>query len=408
MKLIKITTVYSAYWQKFYKNFPEFVNQSYIVQKKSLEYDGFGWADFWSHALMLIGYDAAEIIANIKPLQKAWAKEHSVPWTSKWLLEIVFAQVKQFQPTVLFVDDYETFPASWILELRQACPSIKLVFGWCGAPFQDTSVFRAYDVVLSCIPELVNQFRVMGHRSEHLNHAFDPRLLERINIKKSPEIDLSFIGQIARSNQYHLQREQILENLVRHLPIQIFSPNALYTWQDEVKSLMKSSVYEVMRSLKIVGISEDRLTAIPGIGKYAALAQRPLSPINPQLKLLMKAPVFGLEMFQTLQNSKITFNNHINISPRSASNMRLFEATGMGTCLITDWKENLHTLFAPDVEVVTYKSAAECIEKIKWLLANPQKCIEIALAGQKRTLKEHTFQYRAARLHELITMELQR
>ena len=43
--------------------------------------------------------------------------------------------------------------------------------------------------------------------------------------------------------------------------------------------------------------------------------------------------------------------------------MRLFEATGSGACLVTDWKENLGELFEPDVEVVTYRSVAECVKK---------------------------------------------
>ena len=60
-------------------------------------------------------------------------------------------------------------------------------------------------------------------------------------------------------------------------------------------------------------------------------------------------PLFGLDMFQGLRDSQVTLNTHIDISPRSASNMRLFEATGAGSCLLTDRKENLDwTLFEED------------------------------------------------------------
>lgn len=82
--------------------------------------------------------------------------------------------------------------------------------------------------------------------------------------------------------------------------------------------------------------------------------------------------------------------------------MRLFEATGVGSCLLTDAKENLPSLFEPDYEVVTYASSEECIEKAKWLLENPEKREMIAQAGQKRTLSHHTFEKRAISLTALL------
>jgi len=53
-------------------------------------------------------------------------------------------------------------------------------------------------------------------------------------------------------------------------------------------------------------------------------------------------------MYNVLKNSKITLNNHIGIAGCFAGNMRLFEATGVGTLLITDWKTNLKEMFKPE------------------------------------------------------------
>jgi spore maturation protein CgeB len=86
--------------------------------------------------------------------------------------------------------------------------------------------------------------------------------------------------------------------------------------------------------------------------------------------------------------------------------MRLFEATGVRTCLLTDWKENLSELFEIDREVVTDKSVNECIEKVEWLLENPQERELIAKAGQARILKDHTFAQRAVQLDEIIRKAL--
>ena len=111
-------------------------------------------------------------------------------------------------------------------------------------------------------------------------------------------------------------------------------------------------------------------------------------------------------MFQRLHDSRVALNTHIDISPDSASNMRLFEATGVGTCLLTDWKANLHELFEPDTEVVAYRNAAECIAQVKYLLENEAERRRIADAGQRRTLRDHNFDARAAQIDAIIRLNL--
>ena len=69
-------------------------------------------------------------------------------------------------------------------------------------------------------------------------------------------------------------------------------------------------------------------------------------------------------MFQVLRNSLLTLNHHGDLRP-FANNMRLFEATGVGTLLITDWKENIHAMFEPGKEVIPYRSPEECVELVQ-------------------------------------------
>jgi spore maturation protein CgeB len=58
--------------------------------------------------------------------------------------------------------------------------------------------------------------------------------------------------------------------------------------------------------------------------------------------------------------------------------LRLFETTGIGTCLLTDWKPNISELFEP----VTYRSPAEALEKARGLLDHEPERQKIARAGQ--------------------------
>jgi spore maturation protein CgeB len=82
--------------------------------------------------------------------------------------------------------------------------------------------------------------------------------------------------------------------------------------------------------------------------------------------------------------------------------MRLFETTGVGTCLLTDWKENLSDLFDLNSEVVAFRSVQECSEKLRWLLADESARQAIAVGGQRRTLRDHTFAVRAAKLDDVV------
>jgi len=82
--------------------------------------------------------------------------------------------------------------------------------------------------------------------------------------------------------------------------------------------------------------------------------------------------------------------------------MRLFEATGVGTLLITDWKMNLHDMFELGKEVVAYRSPEECIKLVQYYLEHDREREAIARAGQERTLREHTFYHRMQEVVEIV------
>jgi spore maturation protein CgeB len=95
-----------------------------------------------------------------------------------------------------------------------------------------------------------------------------------------------------------------------------------------------------------------------------------------------------------LRRSRITLNSHIDLAGREAGNMRLFEATGVGAFLLTDFKDNLHTLFAPDREVAVWRSIDDCLSAIASASGDDDARADIARAGQARTLAQHTYRHR--------------
>ncbi|MFN5891472.1 MAG: glycosyltransferase, partial [Dolichospermum sp.] len=213
-------------------------------------------------------------------------------------------------------------------------------------------------------------------------------------------IEVCFIGQIIRANQFHLHRDKILEELISHCDLRILSNSYNQSITQNIKSLLKITAYESVKKL-------SQLNIFPGsLKKLTDLPSRPVMPVNSKLKPFVSPALFGLEMYQTLLNSKIVLNIHADSSPTHASNMRLFETTGVGACLLTDWKPNLPKLFEPDREVVTDRSVEECLEKVNWLLENPKEIELIAIAGQERTIKDHCFEQRAIQLDQIIRKEL--
>ncbi len=394
MRLLKIGVYYPTYLEQFYARLPGLAAQPYAAQHAALIEDCFGSSDFWTKALEGLGYETCDLVANAGPMQRAWAAEHGLAFDEgDWLFDITAAQVTDFRPDVLIVADYSTVTAAFLRRLKETCPSLRLVLGWCGAPYRDGSVFREWDVVLSCVPELVAHFNEQGHHSRHVNHAFEPRVLNKLDATPAPAADFVFLGSIIKSDQFHLEREKIISRLVEETELQIWSEAGLQppSHQPGVRA---------------------RVSALPFVGGVARRAARmlrggtatlaPAPSLDERIVRRARPPLFGLEMFRQLRDSRVALNTHIDISPVNASNMRLFEATGVGACLLTDWKTNLPDLFEPDTEVVAYRDASECVEKVKYLLAHEAERSRIAAAGQRRTLREHTFASRAAQIDAVV------
>jgi SAM-dependent methyltransferase len=111
-------------------------------------------------------------------------------------------------------------------------------------------------------------------------------------------------------------------------------------------------------------------------------------------------------MFNLLASSKISINRHGEVAENYANNMRLFEVTGCGSLLVTDYKDNLSELFKIGEEIVAFRSPEECVSLVKFYLANPKEAETIASAGRRRTLKHHTYQKRMAKTSSVLKRHL--
>lgn len=387
MRFLVLNTDYPEFLNWLYVQHPGLEKQPYQEQIKVRAESLFGQADFYSSNLRKLGHEAWDICANNEFMQKAWARENglmvkegskfiqrrqnvlrqvagiagqtplrylrpllhpvvqSLYSRESWFYDILTAQIKHYKPDVLLIQVMRSINHYFLKEMKMY---VRLLVGQHAATkLPDSEDWGCYDLVISSFPPTVDWFRQKAIPAELNRLGFEPNVFSYLRDNQE-SIAVSFVGSFIPD--IHSSRVTFLETVCAHVDIE--------TWGPSVSHI------------------------------------RPDSPIL----RYYNGQAWGRDMYQILRNSKITLNHHGDIEPY-ANNHRLYEATGVGTLLITDWKENLHEMFEPYREVVAYRSPEECIELIKYYLEHDNERREIARAGQQRTLKEHTY-YR--RMQELV------
>lgn len=368
MKIIIIDTYYSLFIDKYWKKNKNLQSSTYASQLQGLLSACFGTSDNYSFHLKKLGHEAWDIIANDKVSQQKWAKEHKVKYLdlplydritslpyayrllgrSPWVQQIVLAQVKYYHPDIVYVQDLSILTPSTMRKIKSL--GIMLV-GQIACPLPVRAQLTPFDLILTSFPHYVDKFRKMGINSEYYKIGFDERLPKLIG-KQKRKYEVSFVGSFS---PHHAEGTKILEQLSQKVPIHVWG-----------QGLSKSS---------------------PLYKNYHGEA-------------------WGKEMYKVLGSSKIVINRHIGVAGKYANNMRLFEATGMGAMLITDYKENLNQFFKVDSEIVAYSSPTDLLKKVKYYLNHEQERAKIAKKGQIRTMQEHTYQHRIKELLTIINRKI--
>lgn len=377
----RLTTVYPEFARRFLAAQGDIDRLSYDALYWRLAAARFAESDYHVRHMRALGHEAENCFLSLEPLQKRWAAERGAAYRERhWLPDIAVEQVRAFQPDVLFVDDLYVLDRPLRSRLRRACQSRPLMIGWRAAPTDDFSGFDDLDLVLTSIRGMAESFRRAGANAAVLHHGFETSVLDEFTPRPERDIDFSFAGGLGN---LHPERAAMVTALLARTPLEIWGASPHVRFKDRVRWLLSRVGMPLapkyrMRTLPL---------AYPGRIHPAA---------------------FGLDYYEVLARSKIVFNRHIGCAGEDASNMRMFEATGMGACLVTDNKRNLRELFEPGVEVVIYDSIDDAVEKVEWLLAHDAERETIAAAGQRRTLAEHSFARRVKTLAGMIAEQFAR
>jgi spore maturation protein CgeB len=384
MRILVLNADYPRFLAWFYRRQPGLENAPYATQMAARNASLFGVADFYSKNFAALGHPAAEIHVNNPWLQAAWARQHGMafeppeataerPALPGWLERavtpfkpllrplarkvglspkldtpaenILLAQIEEFRPDLVLNQD--TFHVDTRLIQRIKGIGYPILIGQVGIEPSRGEDWTVYHLMMSQLSTTVNFFRNLGVNSEVNHLAFEPTILDTLPKAPAADIDVSFVGTVSVD---HRQRTALLEAVAERYDLKLFG------------------------------------------GRPQAL------PASSPLHRCYQGEVWGTEMYQVLRRSRITLNSHIDMAGREAGNMRLFEATGVGAFLLTDYKDNLRTLFEPDREVAVWRSIDACLTTIGRALADNNGRAAIASAGQARTMAQHTYRHRASEI----------
>lgn len=130
-------------------------------------------------------------------------------------------------------------------------------------------------------------------------------------------------------------------------------------------------------------------------------AGRKLRLISPSMfeRVVNSSRISQDEMIRVFQSSRI----NLNLSAASAQTTnqikgRNFEIPACGGFQLSGYAERLAEFFEIDKEIVCYRSRAELAEKVSYYLDHEDQRKEIAEAGYRRVLRDHTYEQRLTQL----------
>lgn len=376
MKVLMLWKYYPQYFSYFYKKYPYVADLSFKEHRNRIFDDHFAWPAELSKYMNQQGIEAEFIIANAESLQKKWAEENKFSSYSaeSWEKEIVLEQIRRFKPDILWITSIFDYYGKFV---KEALVYAKKAITWVGSPFMEEIDASGFSVLLTENPNTFQSIQSQFKKVIVTKPGFNPKILGKIGLKEKI-YDVTFIGGIT---PIHTKRAKILAYLIKNgVNLKVFG----YLYE---QSLLKKSdgLRRVARHiLKHQSFHEGlyilKRTFVKTEYQYNAEI----------IKSVNQGPVFGLDMYRILAASRIALNIHIDVAGNNAGNMRMFEATGIGTCLLTEHANNIYELFEPGVEILTYKSKEELLGIIQKVLNKDKRVEQIAQAGQKRTLQSHT------------------
>jgi hypothetical protein len=261
-----------------------------------------------------------------KTLQRLWAVENGMQKNAS-LEDILLAQIEAHRAEVFYNLDPVRFGATFVRKLPNC---VKRKIAWRAAPSPGAD-FSAYDLMVCNFPSIIESWRNAGLRSDYFAPGHDPRMDDFAKNEDRP-IDVLFVGGYSR---HHARRATVLEAVSR-----------------------LADRYRIVLHLdhgKLTRLADSPLGYLPGLNRH----RRP-----EVIRSVSQSPIFGLDLYKAIGNSKIVLNGAIDMAGNERGNMRCFEAIGCGALLVSD-DGSYPDGMVRESTICTYSSAAEAVTVVK-------------------------------------------
>ena len=377
LKFLRISSIYPG----LLKNFSDQINNSDPYEKnlKDIFEIKYSVSNNISNELNKLNYECNEIIYNLEILQEKWLKQYCDINAKD---EIIFQQIRYYNPDILFVGDVNLLSKKFVDKVR-VISQVKLILCFHCAPFTKKNLknLKFADSIITCTEGYKKKIEnILKKEVLLMHHAFQKDL--EINFEEKRDIDVSFLGSLFLSEKLHIGRVNIIYSLIKN-----FKKNYI---------AINFSKFFVLDFLVLVLNSIIKFNFFKSVSMFYKIIY---------IYLFSKKPTFGKNMFNILKNTKILINKHIE-DTAYAGNMRLFEGTGLGCLLITDYKKDLEKLFEIENDLVVYKNDEQILKKINYYLKNDISRLNIAKNGYNKTKYFHNYSNRISELDKFIKRKL--
>ena len=377
VKFLRISSIYPGFIKKINKKIMN--NDTYEKILDLVFNERYSVSNNISEELTKKDYVCTELIYNFKILQNKWLKQYG---NKNLKDEVIFQQINFYNPDVLFIGDINLLDKKFINKIKKIT-KIKLILCFHCAPISKKiyNNLNYADAIITCTKGYKDKISNKLIKDTFLmQHAF--KVNENLDFTKKRDIDVSFLGSLFLNNKLHLTRVEIIYKLIKNFKNSYVAINfARYFLADLILLILDSVI---------------KFTFIKNIKMFYKIIY---------IFLFSKKPLFGKDMLNIIKKSKILINKHIE-DTEYAGNMRLFEATGSGSMLITDYKKDLENLFVVDEEIIVFNNNDELFDQINYYLKNEEIRLKIAKNGYKKTFDVHNYHNRVKKLDKFIKYKL--
>tara|TARA_B100000963_G_scaffold205973_1_gene179407 strand:+ start:2020 stop:3114 length:1095 start_codon:yes stop_codon:yes gene_type:complete len=300
---------------------------------------------------------------NFNYLQNLWLKKYNANQKINNKYQILDFQIEFYKPEIIYFQNIYYFDNNYFNSLKKRFPFLKKIIIWICSPItsNEKNIISKSDLVLTCNKKYFNQLCLINTKTVQINHAIDERNI--FNTPYNQKKKVIFSGSVFFKKNYHQKRLNLLYELKSQFKdIDIFSN---LTFHKKVENIFR--IKDLFRFFYLKRKSSNAL--------------------------------YGIDYFKNLSNYKICINTHLDNDDFSG-NMRLFEGTGLGCCVLTNYNRDISNFFDEGKEIITYKNHQEALEKIKWLLNNEKKLEEISLKGQEKTFKLYNYKISTKKIYQ--------